>query len=540
MFDIIGDYGKLRDPYDGEFAVRNMGLNHESVGAKKASSQSPTESYWLKSERRRYPKLSQALDVDVAIIGGGVTGLSMAYLCKQQGQRVAVFERGLLGAVDSGHTSAHLTYVTDLRLSELEKKFGIEHAVAVWDAGKAALEQIHEIIHDASIECDFSWVSGFLHQGGGDEGSEAFKAEAELAEFHGFDLLFREHVPVFNDSGIEFFHQAKFHPLRYLQGLAQVIEGDGSYVFERSEASEFTDKPLSFLANGHGVTCKKIAFATHTPLQGTHSLIGATLLQSKLYLYTSYVIRALLSDRHREASFWDTADPYQYLRIDQERDACFAILGGEDRKTGKDLSPEERFQVLENRLWEILPTKKITQRWLGQVIETPDGLPYIGEVSENCFVATGFAGNGFTFGTLAGMMFGDLVSGRKNPWKTLFSPSRKSLSGTWNYLRENKDYPYYFLKDRLQREREIPLESLNSGEGKLLRHNGRSVAAYRDAGGKLSLLSPSCTHLGCYVRWNSADSMWECPCHGSRFHPTGEVQAGPAEAPLQKLAADKQ
>jgi len=170
------------------------------------------------------------------------------------------------------------------------------------------------------------------------------------------------------------------------------------------------------------------------------------------------------------------------------------------------------------------------------VIDTNDGLPFIGELVANQFGATGFAGNGMTFATLGAMMATDAVLKRKNPWTDLFDPGRKKLlGGAWTYLKENKDYPYYMLRDRLAAAEGSSLRALKRGQGKILGLHGKKVAAYRDEQGEVSLCSPVCTHLKCIVAWNEAERTWDCPCHGSRFKPNGDVISGPAEEPLEKL-----
>jgi nitrite reductase/ring-hydroxylating ferredoxin subunit len=173
---------------------------------------------------------------------------------------------------------------------------------------------------------------------------------------------------------------------------------------------------------------------------------------------------------------------------------------------------------------------------MGQVVETDDGLPFIGENAEREFVATGFCGNGFTLGTLSAMMARDRFLGRSNPWVDLFRMDRKPFhGGVWRYLRENADYPYYMLRDRLAPAESDDLSSVGQGEGKIVSVEGQKMAAYRSEAGELTLLSPVCTHLKCLVRWNAADRTWDCPCHGSRFHADGSVLSGPAEEPLSKV-----
>jgi nitrite reductase/ring-hydroxylating ferredoxin subunit len=176
---------------------------------------------------------------------------------------------------------------------------------------------------------------------------------------------------------------------------------------------------------------------------------------------------------------------------------------------------------------------------MGQVVETDDGMPFIGENAPRQFIATGFCGNGFTLGTLSAMMMRDRFLDRPNTWTTLLAVGRSPFhGGVWRYLRENLDYPYYLLRDRMAPADSGSIDDLAAGEGRIMKVDGNRVAAYRDTAGKVSMLSPVCTHLKCIVHWNRADRTWDCPCHGSRFHPTGEVLSGPAEDPLERISRD--
>jgi len=484
-----------------------------------------TTPYWSESASiSRFPKLDTDERCDVLVIGGGITGLTAAYLLSSAGKSVVLLERSRLAEIDTGHTSAHLTMVTDMRLGELSKHFGRDHARAVWDAGIAAMWKIEAIAQQQKIDCGFEWIPGYLHaprartlrlaeqdarsghegQDGrdGQEGRRApgeFAEEAKTASDLGFDASFVDDVPFVGGPGVRFENQARFHPRKYLSGLARVLSDRGVKIFEHSEVEEFTDRPLGAKANSCAVTCGDVVVATHTPLMGNKGLVGASLFQTKLALYTSYVAAGRVArGTVPDALFWDTADPYQYLRIEPHRDFDLVILGGEDHKTGQAADTSKCYARLEAALKSLVPGVELTHRWSGQVIETPDGLPYIGWHAEHQFAATGYSGNGMTFGTLAAMMASDAILGRRNPWSDLFDPARKVVrGGTWDYVTENKDYPYYMIRDRVA-----------GAEG------------------------PTCTHMGCATTWNKAERTWDCPCHGSRFRPSGAVISGPAESPL--------
>ena len=497
--------------------------------------------FWIDSTPiRRFPRLERNVNVDVVVVGAGITGITTAHLLKETGLTVALIERERMASIDTGHTTAHLTCITDVELQELARTFGDDHAQAAWDAGAAAVDEIQRLVQDEQIECEFRRVPAYVHVYGYSFSQKAIsrlKKEASLAAKLGFDATYLESVPYFNLPGVRYPNQAKFHPRKYLCALAGKVPGNGSHVFEKSAASEFDAKKRRVKVNRSWINFDRVIMATNNPFVGLAHVTAATLLQTKLSLYTSYAFGARVpSGTVPEALFWDTRDPYDYLRVDRRRGFDYLIYGGEDHKTGQKNQTEKAYARLRARLKKIIPNARVDYRWSGQVICTPDGLPYIGENAERQFIATGYCGNGITFGTIAAIMARDWATERTNPWTDLFAVDRKKIKGaTWNYLRENKDYPYYMIKDRIARPEADSVRQLKRGEGMIIGSRGKKCAAFRDRKGKIYKLSPVCTHLGCLVRWNSAESTWDCPCHGSRFKATGEVMAGPAEERLSSV-----
>ncbi|HTE42292.1 MAG TPA: FAD-dependent oxidoreductase, partial [Steroidobacteraceae bacterium] len=428
-------------------------------------------------------------------------------------------------------------------LHELAKRFGNDGAKAFWDAGSAAINLIESIVNETGADCEFRRVPGYLHNSirypepiPKAKEIKLLQEDAELAMSFGYDAKFMENVPLVHRAGVRFANQAKFHPRKYLNALLRAIPGEGSYVFEETAFDEVLDKPFAVRANGKSIHCDYVILATHNPLMGRKSLLGATLLQTKLSLYTSYVLGARLPPGTApEALFWDTSDPYDYLRIDVHRGHQYAIFGGEDVKTGQEDDISAIYARLKERLVKLLPNADVTHRWMGQVIETDDGLPFIGENADRQFLATGFSGNGFTLGTIAAVMARDRLLRHHNPWADLFRVDRKPFhGGLWRYLTENADFPSNFLRDRFTRTEES-IEDVRPGQGKIVMLDGEKVAAYRSDEGNLMVCSPVCTHMKCLVGWNGADKTWDCPCHGSRFHTDGSVLSGPAELPLEAI-----
>jgi glycine/D-amino acid oxidase-like deaminating enzyme len=302
---------------------------------------------------------------------------------------LALIERERAAIRDTGHTTAHLTYVTDTGLVTLQKKFGAGHAQAVWEAGAAAIDEIETTVVREAIDCEFARVPGYLHAPidcDSKDDNQDLKKVACLAQQFGFDAAFLESIPHFGVPGIRFADQARFHPRKYLARLIEMIPGDRSHVFERTAAGKFDGKRRRVKANGHWITFDRVAVLTNNPLVGFASVTAATLFQTKLSLYSSYVLGARIPRGALPvALFWDTKNPYDYLRVDPRTGFDYAIFGGEDQKTGQGRTPTRCYDRLLAKLKKIVPEAQIDHRWSGQVIETNDGLPVMGENADRQF-----------------------------------------------------------------------------------------------------------------------------------------------------------
>jgi len=498
-----------------------------------------TKPYWF-AERVAggFPPLGGPLQVDVLVIGGGITGVTAAYLMARDGVSVALVEREKIGGSETGHTTAHLTYMTDTRLSDLISTFSRGTARLAWEAGRDAMEFIARTVEAEGVDCRLRVVPGYLAAAAGGDLKEEIpllQEEAKVVKQMGFECEFIDSVPVTSRPGILFSNQMKFHPLLYLDALAKKAVEAGARIFEKSEVSEFAKEPGRVVVEGHQVEFKHVFIATHVPLQGDSSTLGAASFQTKLALYSTYAIGARIARGSLAEMIWsDTADPFLYLRVEPGAQADYCIFGGEDHKTGQDDQTTDRYRKLEEQLGRWVSGAEIMHHWSGQVVETIDGLPYIGPTSENQFIATGFSGNGMTFGTASALMFRDHVAGSPNRYEEVFDPGRKTASAFAEYFKQNKDFPIRMIADRMHVEERDPA-SLACGEGCVLEHGGQRIAAYRGEDGTLSTCSAVCPHLGCIVAWNEAESTWDCPCHGSRFTAKGAVIAGPAESDLKKI-----
>jgi nitrite reductase/ring-hydroxylating ferredoxin subunit len=249
------------------------------------------------------------------------------------------------------------------------------------------------------------------------------------------------------------------------------------------------------------------------------------------------VLTAELSDEVGDGLFWDDASPYHYLRRAASDVPGLFVIGGEDHKTGQG-DEQQSLARLDRYVREKFHVRNIQCRWSAELFEPADGLPYIGLLprTKHLYVATGFSGTGLTWGTAAGQLLAELILGHDDPLAAVVSPARwKVLAAAPSFLRENVNAAQHFVADRFRVERMDSFEDLACGEGRVARHDGQIVAAYRDERGDLHLRSATCTHAGCIVAWNDAERTWDCPCHGGRYAATGERLYGPPPADLSHI-----
>ncbi len=486
-----------------------------------------------------YPPLVEDLNVEILIVGGGITGVTAAHLLSRNGHKVALVERYEIGSGDTGHTTAHLTFMTDTRLSELVRLVGAKQAKHSWDAGLFAMNHIREVSQLLKNDVGLVEIPSYLVAAMGSDINQEktlLIQEARMAKEMGFDVHFQDQVDPTQHPGIRFEKQLKFHPIRYLQEIAAQAAMQGTHIFEDTEIDGFdTDRQKYATANGRRITFNYLIIATHMPIQGTRSSVAASLFQTKLSSYSTYAMAARIPKGTLDEMIWsDTGDPFNYLRVEKTPDADIAILGGEDHKTGQLQNTIGCFSRLETTLGQLVSEYEITHRWSGRVVETPDGLPYIGETKAGEFVATGFSGNGMTFGTLAALMARDFIEGVASPFTATFDPHRMKISTLRTYIKENSDFPYHLLKDRHNIPKNDHRE-LSRGEGRVIKINGKPIAVCKLSSGTEHRVSAVCSHLGCLVAWNEAEQTWDCPCHGSRFLADGRVVAGPAEHDLEPM-----
>jgi nitrite reductase/ring-hydroxylating ferredoxin subunit len=340
--------------------------------------------------------------------------------------------------------------------------------------------------------------------------------------------------------GLRFPHQAQFHPLKYMAGLARAILAAGGRIYTGAQATEFEGgaRPRVTTSSGLTVAARAVVVATNTPVN------ERVLPHLKQFAHRTYVVGlSVPAGTVHRALYWDTDEPYHYVRLVRTGDPAQELLisGGEDHRTGQADDADERYARLEAWTRERFPMAGVREfAWSGQIEEPADGLAFIGRSmggEENVYIATGDSGNGMTHGTIAGLLLTDLVLGRDNAWEALYDPSRKRLRALPEYVKGAVQSTVPYTRWVTGGEVSSP-DEIASGEGGILRRGAQLVAVYRDPAGAVIERSAVCTHLGCIVGWNSSEKSWDCPCHGSRFGADGHVMNGPAVSDLKPPAEE--
>lgn len=493
-----------------------------------------SRSFWMELEAPDYQKLGRAIEAEVVVIGAGIAGLSAAYDLTKQGFFVVVLDKGAIGGAMSVRTSAHLSYELDDYYYKLVERRDEASARAYYDSQKAAVDRIEAITKAEAIACDFARVDGFL-VGDSADGAKVIENEYAAARNAGFHDLERCEGPAgFAGPALKFANQARFHPARYLYGLAAALQRNGAQLFAHSHVSAFEEKNgvvRATLANGAEVKARIGVVATNSPINDQIAI------HTKQAPYRTYVMAARApKGAVPDALIWDTEEPYHYVRIAPGQDDDIVLIGGEDHKSGQENDGAARIDRL--RAWaeaRIPNLRETTHAWSGQVYEPIDYVPHMGRNpgDRNVYVITGDSGEGLTSSVAGALLIADLVKSGASPWENLYDPGRKKLSAAGTFVKENLDVAAN-LTEHLTGGEIDKADALKPGSGALLRAHGKKLAVYRDNAGALHACSAACSHMGCIVQFNNFEQCWDCPCHGSQFSIDGEVLAGPASAPLKR------
>jgi glycine/D-amino acid oxidase-like deaminating enzyme/nitrite reductase/ring-hydroxylating ferredoxin subunit len=495
-------------------------------------------SFWLATTPSTdYPPLEGGISVDVAVIGGGITGLTAAMLLKRAGKTVAVVESKRIVRGATGYTTAKVTAGHGLIYAELERTFGAEGARTYAQANQGAIERIFELAAAVGADCDLERKANFVYAETQDE-LDSIQQEVEAAQRAGLDASFvsATSLPYDLAGAIRLANQAQFHPRKYLLALAETIPGDGSHVFELTRALDVDEgEPCEVKTDRGTLRARDVIVATHLPF------LDRGFFFAKTHPHRSYAVAAPIAEASApDGMFINSGTPTRSVRTIHDGERLLIQVGGNGHKAGAEEDTPQRYAELDRFLREQWPEAgAVEYRWSTQDYMPLDNVPYIGRLrrgSRHLYTATGFKKWGMTTGTLAAMILSDRVLGRENEWADLFDAKRWNVrASAATFVKERASDGFHFVADRLGGADKPSPETLGKGEGAIVRMRGRRRAAYRDETGELHVLSPVCRHLGCIVSWNPAERSWDCPCHGSRYSGEGSVIQGPTVKDLKRV-----
>jgi glycine/D-amino acid oxidase-like deaminating enzyme/nitrite reductase/ring-hydroxylating ferredoxin subunit len=495
------------------------------------------EPYWRSSvSLPTFPKLTADIDAEVAIVGGGITGLTSAYLLAKAGVKVAVIDAGNILNGTTGHTTAKITAQHGLIYDELINTLGFEAAKLYYQANSEALQFMRNLVKEENIDCELTNQDAYVYTNS-DEYTSQLQNEYQAYEKLGIESDYTTSIemPFKIKSAIIMKNQAQFHPLKYLLHLTNKITELGGKIFELTTAIDIENgnEPKVLTKNGFSISCRQMIIASHFPFEDKLGFYFA-----RMYASRSYVIAAKTQKEFPGGMYINAEKPTRSLRYTNINGEQLVLFIGENHRTGIGESMIQHYEALEAFAEETFGVKEILYRWSTQDLKTLDKVPYIGRLTENnqnIFVATGFRGWGMTHGTVASLLITDLILGNSNRYEEIYSPQRFHADpDIKKFISYNADVAKHLIKGKLEISSVDP-DYLTPDEGSVVMINGQRAGAYKDTEGQLHIVDTTCTHMGCELVWNTGERSWDCPCHGSRFSYLGDVLEGPAEKPLKKI-----
>lgn len=488
-------------------------------------------SYWVESTpKTNYPSLSENINTDVLIIGGGITGILIAYMLSNSNLSVSIVEADKMAMGVTANTTAKITSQHGLLYDYLLNSFGFDTAKGYLDSNEEAIRTVKDIIEKETIDCDFSSQDAYVYTC---NKSNVQRIVDEVSAVTSLGLK-AEYVtecplPFKIEAAIKFPNQAQFHPRKYLLSLLPILQKRCVNLFENSKVVDIKhvkDK-YEVYVNGNKITTKYLVMASHYPIKNFPGMYFI-----KMYQDSSYAIGVEIEKDTFDGMYISCDTPSTSFRnIVQDNGKKLLIIGGSGHKTGStDVNIDDSYINLENYIKSIYPKAKIKYKWMTEDCVSLDKIPYIGDFSNflpNMYVATGYKKWGMTTSHVAAKIISDKILGIKNPYENIYTATRlKPIKNNKEFGNVLKQSAYSLAINKFSPPI-ISYKELKNDSGGVVDYKGEKLGIYKDKNGKMFAVIPYCKHLGCELSWNNLEKTWDCPCHGSRYDYTGKIITEP-------------
>lgn len=496
-------------------------------------------SYWVETTpKTNFPNLSEDMNTDVLIIGGGITGIMTAYMLSKSGLNITIVDADRMAMGVTANTTAKITSQHGLLYDYLLNSFDFTTASGYLNSNEDAIYTISEIIKNENIDCDFVRQDSYVYTC---DKSNVARIVDEVSAVTSLGLK-AEYVtecplPFKIEAGIKFPSQAQFHPRKYLLSLLPILERRGVNIFENSKVIDIkhVKDEYEVYINDNKITTKYLVMASHYPIKNFPGMYFI-----KMYQDSSYAIGVELEQEIFDGMYISCDTPTTSFRnIMQDNGKKLLIAGGSSHKTGQaDVNVEDSYINLENYIKSIYPKAKIKYRWMTEDCISLDKIPYIGEFSNflpNMYVATGYKKWGMTTSHVAAKIISDKILGNENPYENIYTATRlKPIKNSKEFGNMLKQSAYSLAINKLSSPI-ISYEELENDSGGVVDYKGEKLGIYKDKNGKMYAVVPYCKHLGCELTWNNLEKTWDCPCHGSRYDYTGKIITEPTTESLDSI-----
>ncbi|WP_303862349.1 FAD-dependent oxidoreductase [Alkalibaculum bacchi] len=486
-------------------------------------------SYWISStEETHYSPLEKDMEVDVAIVGGGMVGIATAYLLQKSGFKVAIFEKNKIATGASGHTTAKITSQHGLIYHNMISNNDLETATQYASSNQWAVSFIEDTIKELNIDCDYSKENAYIYTCDS-KYLPKIKDEVGAAKRAGIDASFVEELPLPLPilGAVKFPNQGQFHPRKYVLSLAQHIEKKGALIFEGTQIDDIDrGSPCTINTKGGNIIrANKVVVACHYPFTNNIGFYFTRMVPQR-----SYLLGVKIKEELPTGMYISAESPTRSIRNQISKQEALLLIGGDSHQTAHGEEEKVHYSNLFDFVKHLYTVENVPYRWSTQDLMTPDDIPYIGKITsytDHVYIATGFKKWGMTTSHVAAKVISDLISNNKSQWENLYKPYRNlSSKSILKLVVDNIQVAKDLVKGKLEdATNELPTEP---GKGHTVEIDGEKIGAYMDKDGKIYLIDTTCTHLGCELKWNSAEKTWDCPCHGSRFDYKGTILDGPA------------